>query len=74
MSALWTAAHAALHTPAAVGMLSGLVAAIKADHEAFRSWQSWSDVARFNWNVASYRYARGAALGALTGAGIGSLL
>lgn len=74
MSAAFEAAHRALHTPAVIGLLSGLLAAIKADHEAFKQWQSWSDVARFNWSVASYRYARGAMLGALTGAGIGSVL
>lgn len=74
MSAFLTAAHAALHTPTVVGLLGGLVAAIKADHEAFRKWNSWQDVRSFDWNVASYRYARGAMLGALTGAGIGSVL
>jgi hypothetical protein len=68
------AAHQALHAPAVVGLLAGLVTAIKADHEAFKQWNSWHDVESFDWNLASFRYARGAALGALTGAGIGSLL
>lgn len=74
MSALLAAAHTALHTPTVVGLLAGLVTAIKADHEAFRQWNSWHDVERFDWSLASFRYARGAALGALMGAGIGNVL
>ncbi len=59
---------------AAVGALGGLLVAIRADSESFRAWKCWADVGHFDWSIASFRYIKGAVIGALTFAGFGAMV
>lgn len=59
---------------AAMGALGGLIVAIRADRETFNRWTTWQDIETFDWSVASFRYLKGATIGALTVSGIGGLI
>lgn len=58
----------------AAGAIAGLVTAIEADLDAFRAWQSWHDAAVYDWRTASFRWAKGIVIGALSGLGLGAAL
>lgn len=62
-----------LHNPVAIGLVAGLLAAARIDYEAFKSWQSFHDVATYDWKTASWRWLRGAIVGAVAGLGFDSL-
>ena len=56
------------------GALTGWVASAATDYHAFLTWKSFGDVREYNWGTALFRWIQGALSGALTGAGLGSLL
>lgn len=51
------------------GALKGWALAFAFDLGNFRGWQKWDDFATYDWKVASFRWAKGAVLGALAGLG-----
>lgn len=55
--------------PIVRGVLIGMFTAAVVDFQAFRSWQSWNDAARYGWGVAAWRWLVGGMVGLL-----GSLL
>jgi hypothetical protein len=61
---------ALLRHPVAKGAIAGALTAAWVDYGAFRKWQSWKDVADYDWAVASWRWFQGAFVGALTGLGL----
>lgn len=61
------------HSPAGIGLTTGLGAAMWTDLLAFRRWKSWHDVARYSWSTATFRWAQGASVGLLTGLGLGQM-
>ena len=65
---------ALLHSAAARGAITGLVSAAAVDLHAFLKFNSWKDVAAYNWSTASFRWAIGLVSGVLTGAGYGALI
>lgn len=52
------------------GAISGLLTAGAVDFQAFRNFKCWHDAAAYNWGTALFRWAQGAIMGAVTGAGI----
>ena len=48
------------------GAFSGFLAAAYVDFQAFKSWKSLDDATRFDWTTALFRWAQGAAIGAIT--------
>jgi hypothetical protein len=52
------------------GMVSGTITAAIVDVGAFRGWKSWDDAVTYNWSLASFRWAQGAIIGALSGLGM----
>lgn len=54
-----------------IGMMAiaGLVAAAATDFDAFKKFQSFKDLARYDWGLASFRWFKGAILGIVTAAG-----
>lgn len=68
------AGHMALHLPFIQGGIAGLAVAAAVDLQAFRSWKSWDDIHRYDWNVASFRWAQGFAIGALGAIGLKALI
>ena len=57
--------------PIAKGAMTGMLAAAAVDFQAFRSWKSFDDVHAYQWTVALWRWAQGAIVGAVAGAGLG---
>ena len=55
------------------GALSGALAAAAVDFAAFRQWQSFREFTTYQWGVAMFRWVQGAAIGAVTAAGVGAL-
>lgn len=52
------------------GALSGLVTAARVDYEAFKAWDDYKDAIAYNWGLAAWRWFQGAAIGAVTMAGL----
>lgn len=61
------------HSPAGIGLITGLGSAMWTDLQAFRAWKDWHDAATYGWGTATFRWAQGASLGLLTGLGLGQL-
>ena len=59
--------------PMVKGAIAGLLSAALVDFAAFRAWQSYDDVRRFDWRMAAFRWAQGVVVGAVTAAGIGGM-
>lgn len=57
-----------------VGAVGGALASAEADYAAFRTWQTWHDVAVYDWRTATFRWFKGAIIGAVTVAGAGVML
>lgn len=64
----------ASHTAIAHGAVIGAISAAAIDLEAFRKWQSWHDAVTYSWSLASWRWFRGAVLGAITASGYAALI
>jgi len=62
-----------LHSAAVHGALIGWAAAAAVDLDAFRKWQKFHDLVEYDWNTAIFRWLKGAALGALSGAGLNAM-
>lgn len=56
--------------PVVKGALAGALGAAAVDIAAFRSWKSHEEALAYNWGIAIWRWFQGAALGALSAAGI----
>ena len=69
-----TAAHTLLHSPVGVGAVAGLLAAIRVDYEAFRAWDDWEDLRAYRWGLASFRWVKGALIGAVSALGVSAVL
>lgn len=52
------------------GAVSGLLAAAAVDFHAFKTWQSFSDVKSYQWQVAAFRWVQGAVMGAMAALGL----
>lgn len=65
--------HAALAIPAVRAGAAGAVSAALIDFAAFRHFQSWHDLAVYDWGVASFRWTAGFATAAVTSLGLGVL-
>jgi len=74
MAAWLTTAHELLHSPAGVGALAGLLAAVRVDYEAFRAWDEWQDLQSYQWGLASFRWVKGAVIGAISALGVSAVL
>ena len=59
-----------LHSAILRGALGGLLAAAAVDYQAFRTWRSWQALLEYDWSIATWRWAQGAAIGAVTAAGL----
>ena len=62
-----------LSNPIVHGALLGWATAAKIDYDAFKRWQNWHDAAEYGWGVATWRWVKGAAIGAVGSAGLGLL-
>jgi hypothetical protein len=71
---LWQLGHQALHTTVGQGVVAGVLAAAAVDYHAFKAWQSWHEFATYSWGTASFRWMKGAVVGAVTALGIAALL
>lgn len=67
-------AHNLAATQTGRGALAGLAAAAWADVVAFRAWKSWNDAATYQWGTASFRWAQGFVLGAMSSLGLDVVL
>lgn len=56
------------------GAVTGWLAAAAVDFQAFRTWKSFHDVAVYQWNIAAWRWLQGAIVGAVTAAGLGTIV
>lgn len=56
------------------GVLSGVASAIVIDLQAFRSWKSFGDAYKYDWQLAAWRWFQGAVLGGLSVFGIGQVM
>ena len=61
--------HVFAHTLIARGIVTGAISAALVDLSAFRAWRTWDEAIRYDWRMASWRWAQGAVLGALGAAG-----
>ncbi len=52
-----------------VGAVAGFLAAARVDFAAFKAFKSIDDVYAYDWKIAAFRWAQGAAIGALSGLG-----
>lgn len=66
-------AFALIHTPIVQGLLTGFLSAAAGDYAAFTRWKSFDECASYGWKIALWRWFQGAVIGAVSGAGIGSL-
>ena len=57
-----------------IGAGTGALAAAVVDLHAFLKWRSWQEAVAYNWSVASMRWAIGAVTGALSAAGLSSVV
>lgn len=62
-----------LSNPYIAGMLSGIATAAVVDFHAFKSWQTWHELASYDWSTAGFRLFQGAITGLLTALGIAGL-
>jgi hypothetical protein len=53
-----------------LGALSGLLAAMAVDYQAFLAWKTFQDALTYNWRTALLRWGQGALAGAITAAGL----
>lgn len=63
-----------LSHPIVQGAITGALAAASVDVAAFRAWKEWRDFATYSWSTASFRIFQGAAIGALSAAGLTAIL
>ena len=66
--------HAFFQTPIGVGIVGGVLTAARVDYAAFQAWRSWDDLHAYSWGLASFRWAQGAVIGALTALGLAAVL
>lgn len=69
-----TMAHALLHSPVGIGAVAGLLAAARIDYEAFQTWDEWRDFQTYSWSLASFRWVKGAVIGAVSAYGFAAVL
>lgn len=71
MAPIWTFLSSQPVRHAYMGAIGGFLVAIRADRESFATWKCWNDVLTFDWRVASFRYVKGAAIGAVSVSALG---
>lgn len=74
MTALWSALQSQAARHAYMGAIGGFLVALRADYEAFKAWTCWNDILKFDWSIASFRYIKGAIIGAVTVLGLGGFV
>lgn len=57
-----------------MGAAGGWASAAKVDFEAFKHWQSFSDVAAYSWSTALFRWIQGAVIGGVLTSGLGGVI
>lgn len=65
--------QAFLAYPVVQGAINGLIGAAAVDIAAFRAWKNVHQAASYDWGTAAWRWFQGAALGGLTGLGLGAI-
>ena len=64
-----------LESKAIAGAVTGFTSAAITDlHAALVSWKCWADIARYDWGVATFRWAQGTLAGIVTGLGLGQVM
>lgn len=74
MAQYLTMAQSLLHSPVGIGALAGLLAAMRIDYDAFRAWDEWQDFRSYRWGLATFRWAQGAVIGAVSALGFAAVL
>ena len=63
-----------LSHPIVQGTVTGLLSAAAVDFAAFKSWKNVQEALTYNWTVAVWRWFQGAAVGAISAAGLQGLM